>query len=210
MFRKIIIATLLIISFVLSAQTYATNIQQPEALNVTKSIPAQQIIDAAMVETKGDSEKGKAMIEKMEGVYKHRWMNEAIHENKFPVEDIFEFVRVSDTSAYVNIVLNFYNGHMCGFSGIAEYKKNGVFLTQHTDKDLGENCTFIISLKGDVINFKDPDYKCSNFSCGARGSLNGDFFNLKQRRKIRYLNLILKSKNYQNALKEYQTLQPTK
>ena len=53
-----------------------------------------------------------------------------------------------------------------------------------------------------------PSTKFSN-ACGARGRWDGEEFLLKQKRKIRYMPLILKSNDYKNSLEEYNKTKQT-
>ncbi|NDF12109.1 MAG: hypothetical protein EB060_04770 [Proteobacteria bacterium] len=153
----------------------------------------------------GDVKEAKSLIEKMEGVYKKRFKNGTIDGGEYPSEDIFEFVRIADSAAYIKMSLEFFNGHGCGISGVAEYKKVGGFVFQDPAKE--NSCLLTIKLDGDKISFEDPENNCSKF-CGARGSFNAKSFTLKQKRAIRYMPIILKSEDYQNALKQYKERHP--
>jgi len=146
-------------------------------------------------------EQGRQLIQKLEGVYKKRFMNSFVDGEKYQSEDILEFVRVTDTTAYLRLELKFNNGHSCGVAGVTEYTDKGVFVYEISNP-LG-HCTLTMSVNGDKITFADLDDNCRKPFCGARGYLEGTDFSLSQKRRIRYMPRILNSEPYQRALKTY-------
>jgi hypothetical protein len=152
----------------------------------------------------GSPEEARAAIQKLEGVYKNRFQNSDIDGNKYQSENVFEFVHVSDVAAYIKVHLQFFNGHSCSISGIAEYKQSGELIFQ--DPDIENSCALSISQNKEQIKFEDRGGNCHKF-CGARGGLGGVVFNLNQKRKIRYMPTILKSNDYQTAISSYQAQQ---
>ncbi len=53
------------------------------------------------------------------------------------------------------------------------------------------------------LTFDDKDGACAVGTCGNRGMYSGVGFELKQRRAIRYLDLIRKSEPFNDAIKEH-------
>ncbi len=148
----------------------------------------------------GDAKSGKELIKKLEGVYKKRFNNGFIDGTKTVDEDVLEFVRISDTAVYIKTKLYFYNGHQCFIYGVAEYKKIGGFVLQTPEFS---ECKLTIFLKGDNLSLSDPDGVCREHSCGARGGYNNTEFPLKNKRKISYIPMLLKSEDYNKSLQEY-------
>jgi len=164
------------------------------------AIAEDKEIDAvSSYEENGDPKLAKELIKKLEGVYKKRFNNGTIDGDKFVSENVLEFVRVSDSAAYIKTKLEFYNGHQCFIFGVAEYKKIGGFVLK---TPASYECKLTISVKGDKLVLSDPNGICREHSCGARGGYNGEF-TLSSKRKIRYMPKILKSNDYNTALQEY-------
>jgi hypothetical protein len=150
----------------------------------------------------GDAARAQGLMQKMSGVYKRRFINSNVSGDKYQSEDIFEFVPISKISAYVKVHLNFFNGHTCWLAGVVEYRKIDAFVFQDTEGDNAHKCSLAIRLDGSKIHFEDSSENCTKF-CGNRGILNGDEFNLSQRRKIRYMGIIEKSEEYLDAIADY-------
>jgi hypothetical protein len=151
----------------------------------------------------GNVADAKTLLQEMAGVYKRRFENGDTFGDTYMTEDVFEFVPVSDSAAYLNMRLNFFNGHQCSIAGIAEYKKIGGFVYQGTESDNADKCLLTIKLKGDQIDFEDPNGNCRSF-CGARGGVDGEGFKLSQRRVIKYMPIIQRSTAYVSAMKKYE------
>lgn len=147
------------------------------------------------------SSEATELLAKVNGVYKKRFKNGDISGATYQGEDVFEFVPVSDVASYIRIHLDFFNGHMCGISGIAEYKTGGEFVFQDPAGD--HQCLLTIRLDQNLIKFEDPNGNCQKF-CGSRGGFNNQVFELKQKRMIRYMPTILESWQYKEALQSYQ------
>ncbi|MFN8390234.1 MAG: hypothetical protein U0136_08100 [Bdellovibrionota bacterium] len=154
----------------------------------------------------GDRSEAKILLKQLGGVYKRRFKNGTIDGNSYQSEDVFEIVPVSDDAAYIKLHFEFYNGHTCSLAGIVEYKKVGGFVFQ--DPDAENSCLLTISLKNKSVVLDDPNGSCKEKSCGARGGYQGEDFKLSERRDIRYMPVILKSVDYQAALKRYNERHP--
>jgi hypothetical protein len=154
-----------------------------------------------------------ALIGQVEGVYKHRFESgyvtgpgqpDAFHQ----VEDIIEVVRYDDNSVYLNVKLEFYNGHQCGISGIASYA-DGAFVYRTPDIQPGApDCQLKLGVRGDQIFLTDratPEgaSTCKSF-CGVRGSMGDYTIARSSKRKIRYMERLKASREYQRAVQEQQ------
>jgi len=153
----------------------------------------------------GDPARAKEQLAKMAGVYKRRFKNADISGKAYDSEDVFEFVPVGASAAYLKMHLEFFNGHVCDIAGVAEYKKVGGFVFQDDD-DPQEPCLLTVRLTGDAIDFADPTGSCRKF-CGARGGFSQGF-ELSRRRTIRYMPIILKSDEYIKAMEAYEKRRP--
>lgn len=96
----------------------------------------------ANLTTPGDPGKADALIDKIAGEYRASFENMDISGDKFTSTDTLTIERRSKTSIRYSVSLNFFNGHSCGRSGVAEYKLNGSFVS-HTHTPMGE-CYFEI------------------------------------------------------------------
>ena len=141
-------------------------------------------------------------IDKIAGVYKKQFKNGNISGDKYTSEDILEIVKVSPTTAYVKTHLEFFNGHVCNIQGVAD--REGSALVYHGPKNIeGHLCELSVQIKQGKITLNDKDGHCAIGSCGNRGMYNGTAFELKRRRTIRYMDMLLKSDDYKAAVAEH-------
>jgi hypothetical protein len=147
-------------------------------------------------------------LNKIAGVYKTRFQNGTVDGHKYMSEDILEITPYGDSAAYVRYHLEFFNGHVCDVSGIAEERGQELVydeLQPPRDKD---HCRLTMHLSGDelVTEDKSPQDGSSGCRvyCGARGSFDGTKFPFSAKRSIRYMPRLLKSNEYQEAVKDYE------
>lgn len=159
----------------------------------------------------------QALIKDMEGVYKHRFKNGVIAPGKAPMEDdqayesenIVEIVRYDEEHVYVRAELQYYNGHSCSISGIAGYEKQGFVFHDPEPAFAGApSCKLKVSLNNDklLLTDREPDNgesSCRAY-CGMRGTLSNISMDKSTRRPIRYMNLIVKSRQYRKAIEDLQ------
>lgn len=122
--------------------------------------------------------------------------------SQYTMENILEIIPYNNEAVYFRIKMYFDNAHGCGISGIAnvinkkselEYKPNN------------KQCILNIKFSNSKITFIDPKHQCADLSCGARGSYDRTGqFEMKQRRKIRYIPVIMRSEEYEKAVDEYE------
>jgi hypothetical protein len=150
-----------------------------------------------------------APSDRMAGVYKHRFSNGTVDGGTYQSEDILEIVPRDPRTAYVRLHLEFYNGHSCDIYGIAT--RVGDRLTYHGPNDIdGHPCVLSVERndRGIWIS-EDHNQACRAQTCGARGAYgvhpNGEpDFKPSERREIRYLERLLKSSQYAEAVAEYE------
>lgn len=146
-------------------------------------------------------------IRKIEGVYKYRFVNGYVDGKKCESEDIIEIVGYQPDSIYFRVELNFANYHSCGIYGIAKFSEGYFLYKEKHGLITGNTCA--IKISSDAKNLKITDMVDKNsestchYYCGARGSLSHYDIDIKKKRKIRYLPIILKSNQYRAAVDEY-------
>lgn len=165
-------------------------------------------------------------MKEIAGVYKHRFKNGIITPGKAPMEadtpyeseDVVEIVPHDDTHLYVRAELQFYNGHSCSIAGMAGYEQ-GRFVYHDPEQtgDGGPSCTLAVIPTQEGVTLTDrltPDgvSTCQAY-CGARGSLSNYAIARSKRRPIRYMDRLLRSREYQKAvddLRQYQAAHPAR
>jgi hypothetical protein len=154
-----------------------------------------------------------ALIGQIEGVYKHRFESGYVTGPGQPdahhqVEDIIEVVRYDDSNVYLNVKLEFYNGHQCGIAGIASHE-GGEFVYRAPSIVPGEpECALRLGVRGDRLFLTDraapgEASSCRGY-CGVRGSLGDYSIARSSKRKIRYMDRLKASPNYRRAVEEHE------
>ena len=144
----------------------------------------------------------------MAGVYKTRFKNALVGGETYVSEDILEIVPYRSKAAYFRLHLDFYNGHECSISGIAEATADTLIYRGPDDVD-GHPCMLSLRRARDGVHISEGENgACRNQTCGARGgygfkSGGAADFPLASRRSIRYLPRLLASSQYADAIKEY-------
>ncbi|MEI8154407.1 MAG: hypothetical protein WCG92_22910 [Hyphomicrobiales bacterium] len=144
-----------------------------------------------------------ADVDTLAGVYKSSFKNGNISGDKYQSENIVEIVKVSPTAAYVRAHLEFFNGHVCNIWGVAK-AEGGTLVYRGETNSQGKQCLLNVHLKGGKVTLDDKDGACAIATCGARGMYNGTAFDLKKRRAIRYMDALLKSDEYKDAIDEHE------
>jgi hypothetical protein len=171
----------------------------------------------SLADAEADADRADKLITAWEGVYKHQFKSGFYEEGKDPdentetVEDVVEIARHDRTHLYVRADLHFFNGHVCGISGIASYEGGG-FVYRNPDPDSGADgrpCTLRVSATKTKLVLDDrvdgSEATCASF-CGARGSLSGFEIELSRRRPIRYLPRLKASSEYKLAVEQLAAL----
>lgn len=139
------------------------------------------------------------------GVYNARHEAYMADGQRYAAEDILEIVKVSDTTAYFRLHLEFNNGHMCDLSGVGDFIAEAMVYRGPLNSR-GDPCNLSFSANAEGIVLTDANSACRDISCGARGGYGHGqeaSFKFSQRRPIRYLARLKASKEYAGALREY-------
>lgn len=139
----------------------------------------------------------------IEGVYKHRFQNGTVQGDKYVSENILEIVPTGPDQAYFRTHLEYFNGHVCDLYGIADWRDGALHFEDTPIRDYPA-CRLRMEVKGgDIIFVDDKDVPCRNDYCGARGSFGVDF-KAGEKRRIRYMERLLQSKEYVAAKEAYE------
>ncbi len=139
------------------------------------------------------------------GRYDHSFPDQLVSGESYTGTDVVEIVPVDATHAYVRFSLDFYNGHSCSLSGVAEAQGDALVYQEPADKALpGEPpCRLAIRRKGRKLTWDDAG-SCKA-DCGARGSFSGGDLPWSSKRRITYLARLERSSDYRSALTEWRT-----
>jgi hypothetical protein len=156
------------------------------------------------------------LMDKMAGVYKHRFMSGAIVPGKadepYQAEDVIEIAPFDANHIYVRADLEFYNGHQCQISGMARFE-NGKFVYHDPEPPLPGHapCVLQVGIDKDNLTLSDRDGSAGESSCwthcGARGSLVYGI-GMDKRRTIRYMERLKASKQYKQAIEDLRKTEP--
>ena len=141
-------------------------------------------------------------IDVLAGVYKKTFQNGNIDGGKYQSEDILEIVKISPTTAYVRTHLEFFNGHVCNIWGVAKVEGDGLVYHRETNSQ-GKPCLLSMKVQAGKVTLDDKDGACAIGTCGNRGMYNGTAFELKKRRVIRYMDVLVNSDQYKDAVDEH-------
>ena len=141
-------------------------------------------------------------IDALAGVYKKSFQNGNIDGGKYQSEDILEIVKISSATAYLRTHLEFFNGHVCNIWGVAKVEGDALVYHGETNSQ-GKPCVLSVKVQGGKVTLDDKDGACAIGTCGNRGMYNGTAFELKKRRAIRYMDVLVKSDQYKDAVDEH-------
>jgi hypothetical protein len=165
-------------------------------------------IAAAVVALSAPALGADGPIDTLAGVYKTQFKNGNISGDKYDSEDILEIVKVSPTAAYVRTHLEFFNGHVCNIQGVADVE-DGALVYRAREKNVqGNLCVLGVRLVRGRVTLQDQEGHCAIGTCGNRGMYNGTTFDLKRKRPIRYMEVLIKSEQYKDAVKDHDERAP--
>lgn len=155
-----------------------------------------------------------ALMQRMAGVYKHRFTSAAITPGKAPgeadvpyqAEDVIEIVPYDADHVYIRAHLDFYNGHSCDIAGIGRFE-HGAFVYHDPERLLPQDppCVFKAGIEGGKLVLTDratPDAEAScRAHCGVRGNLDYEI-GMDKRRAIRYMERLKGSREYAKAVED--------
>jgi hypothetical protein len=142
-------------------------------------------------------------IDNLAGVYKKAFKNSNIGGDTYTSEDILEIVKVTPKAAYVRAHFEFFNGHVCNIWGMAKVEGGALVYRGDTNAQ-GKPCVLSVKTANGKIMLGDLEGACAIATCGARGMYNGASFALKARRPIRYMDVLLDSDEYKDAVDEHE------
>lgn len=146
-------------------------------------------------------------LAKSAGVYKHSFQNGDVQGDSFQSEDILELVQLSPKTAYFRVHTEFFNGHECNISGIADLMPDALTYFGPTNADYqGHPCTLKFRATPTGLTMDDVTGACQLSSCGARGSYgDGTEVNwpFAARRAIRYMPRLKASHEFADATREH-------
>lgn len=97
------------------------------------------------------------------------------------VESCMELRPVDPKTMDVEIELIQANAHMCFLKGRALLVNHQWVVSETAseglpDADVGPGCQLTLDVSPKQVGFKDPDYQCQRYHCGARASFDGVTF----------------------------------
>ncbi len=134
-----------------------------------------------------DLEQASKLIDRMEGVYRTKFLNVTAAGKEFESENILEIVRISKDAVHFRTHMEFFNGNACELSGMARYSRKGYLIFNDPKPQIHPNvppCTLMLVLKDDVLQIWDPDGTCKLNYCDAYGSIDQFIFPLFSRRAL--------------------------
>ena len=134
------------------------------------------------------------------GRYYRQFPDALVGGQKYTGENIIEIVPVATGAAYIRLHLDYYNGHICALSGVAEAK--GAALVFDDGGQDGDHCVLRIERSGPSLRLDDTAGRCSDY-CGARGTLTNVRLPYSSKRPIRYLARLKGSTQYRHALADW-------
>lgn len=162
------------------------------------------------------AQEAHTLMEKMAGVYKHRFMSGVVVPGKadepYQAENVIEIVPVDANHIYVRADLEFYNGHQCQITGMARFE-NGKFVYHDPEQPLPGHapCVLRVGIEKDKLALTDRDGPQGESSCwthcGARGSLTYEI-GMDKRRNIRYMERLRASRQFKQAIDEMRKTEP--
>ncbi|MBV9180532.1 MAG: hypothetical protein JO356_04410 [Acidobacteria bacterium] len=146
----------------------------------TQDLVARRDAWKASITDPGNPDEAQRTIKAIQGSYRHSFANGDVQGDKFKSTDTLRISLASATSIYVDVHLEFYNGHECNHNGVASYRRAGVFAEQLTDNQ-GKLCVFEVIPTPTGVGLADPTGICRKNDCGARGGYNGAAFSSSEK-----------------------------
>ncbi|MHB0990428.1 MAG: hypothetical protein ACYC0M_04025 [Burkholderiales bacterium] len=152
-------------------------------------------------------------VKQLAGRFSEHFSNSDVDGDKFWSDNVVEIVPVSANAAYFRIHLEFYNGHLCDLSGVAQASGSGlryqepvqVYDVHRVGGMKNSQCVLQISKQDDhlLLQESDPDLGCKENYCGVRGGFDGVTLPWKSHRIITYMQKLKTSNEYRDALKQW-------
>jgi hypothetical protein len=125
---------------------------------------------------------------------------------KYVGENVVEIVPVGPRAAYLNLRLDYANGHQCELSGLARQEGHALVLRAGSEGG-GPACVLRVYRDGKSLMIDDSkgsgtDGSCQQY-CGARGTLSKVTMPFASKRPIRYMPRLKASQDYRAAVEDY-------
>jgi hypothetical protein len=147
----------------------------------------------------------------LSGVYKHLQKATIEDGERVQSEDILEIVPYGpdkDRKAYFRLQMRFAKFHSCDATGIARTTPDGL---DFQGEVFGNACSLKIAFTPRGLRIRDEEDRCRMAFCGARGTLNWTSPILRSdRRPIRYMQRLLGSEQYEQAVAAEKKGQPAR
>jgi hypothetical protein len=166
-------------------------------MKIVKLLPVIALVAAAATAAWAAS---GSLVDDLAGVYKDHFANGDVDGDKYKSEDVLEIVKTGPDQAYIRAHLEFYNGHSCAIYGIARLESGA--LVYRPKDDPASGCVLTLKKAGGRVVFGDAGSACKNLYCGMRGAFDGAGFDTGKRRPIRYMQRLLASREYAEAIAE--------
>ncbi|MBY0338738.1 MAG: hypothetical protein K2X11_19140 [Acetobacteraceae bacterium] len=143
----------------------------------------------------------------VEGVYRYRFPNALVTGETFRSENTMEVVRVAPGAAYLRLELTFFNGHGCSLRAVARVEGNEL-VHRRGERDGEPACTLRLRFDGGRATLSDADGGCRASACGARGGFEGMGFATASRRAITDMARLRASREFREAMAEFEGRAP--
>lgn len=149
---------------------------------------------------KGNSEDATAILNKFSGEYRSLVRNTLMDGREYESEDLVRIIPITELAAYIQIHLNFSNGHACHLSGIFEYKSDESFVFHD---DSYESVCFLQAKAHDgKFIFTEKNESCRK-ACGTKGSLDSLTILSTERDVTADLETVKNTRKYRKSVSRY-------
>ena len=150
-----------------------------EMARASAELEKQKAERMARLTEAGDPAAAAKAISAIRGRYRHSFANGDVQGDSFQSHDTLSIQPASATSIRFKAHTEFFNGHECNASGVAEFRRSGAFVWSDQTEAPGCYLEIIPTAKG--VRFNDPTGNCRMATCGARGGWGGAEFKFTER-----------------------------
>ena len=137
------------------------------------------------------------------GVYKYRFGNALVSGETYESENVLEVVRLDAQSAYVRTHLEFANGHSCSLYVVMNVEGDRlVYREPHIPAHRGQCIVTLSRVNGEMVIDETEESQCGASHCGARGTLRDQRLPVSSQRRIRYMERLRASVQFELAMRE--------
>ncbi|MEZ5957292.1 MAG: hypothetical protein R3C27_08805 [Hyphomonadaceae bacterium] len=137
------------------------------------------------------------------GVYKFRFQNALVSGEEYESENVLEVVRLDTQSAYVRAHLEFANGHSCSLYVVMNVEGDRLVYREPNPPTHRRQCIVTLDREnGEMVIDETEESQCGAAHCGARGSLRDQRLPVSSQRRIRYMERLRASVQFDQAMRE--------